>query len=73
MDLNDKEKDLYIPNWYDKSNFEDILDIKLSDDAFKKIKEYLVDEAGISIADDISELIGTELRYAIAENPNLFK
>ncbi|MHB8281293.1 MAG: hypothetical protein ACYDDE_00645 [bacterium] len=73
MDLNDKNKELYIPNWYEKSHFEDMLDIKLSNKAFQKIKEYLVDTAGDVIADDISELIKTELRYAIAENPNLVK
>ena len=41
MDLNEEYEDLFVPQWYDKSNFEDILDKTLTDKQFQKIKDYL--------------------------------
>ena len=73
MDLNDKHKDLFIPQWFEKEHFEKFLDIELTDKQFQEIKELLIEESGGSIADIISEDIREELSYLKKEHPELFK
>ena len=61
MDINEEHQDLYIPQWFDKSNFEDMLDKKLTDKQFQKIKEGLIDGSGDYLADKISDAVRCEL------------
>ena len=72
MDLNDKHKDLFIPQWFEKEHFEAFLDSKLTDKQFQKIKECLLEEAGGYIADRISDEIREELSYLKKDRPKLF-
>ena len=73
MDLNKEYKDLFVPQWYDKSNFEDILDKTLTDKQFQKIKDYLINNAGDYIAESISERIREELNEIITVYPEILK
>ncbi len=57
MDLNEKHKDLFIPQWFDKSHFESFLDTKLTDEQFSKLKYHLLDGSGDYLADSISETV----------------
>lgn len=72
VDLNDKHKDLFIPQWFDKINFEDMLDKKLTDEQFQKIKECLLGESGEYLADKISDEVRGELLYLKKDKPELF-
>ena len=69
MNIKEQYPDLYFPNWFAKAHFEDILDLKLTDKQFQKIKEYLKDSG---IEDKISEVM-RECLFDLKEyKPELF-
>ena len=72
MDLNEENKSLYIPQWFEKEHFEGLLDIKLTDEQFQEIKEGLLDGAGEYLADKISDAIRNELLCLKQDRPELF-
>jgi hypothetical protein len=71
MDLNEKHNDLFIPQWFAKSNFEDMIDKTLTDKQFKIVKDYLINSAGDYIAESISERIREELNEMLKAYPEI--
>lgn len=62
MNLNEKHKKLFIPQWFDKSHFEDFLNMNLTDKQFQILKNYLIDSSGCYLAD----LISREVRILLS-------
>jgi hypothetical protein len=73
MDLNEKHKDLFIPQWFDKSHFESFLDTKLTDEQFSKLKYHLLDGSGDYLADSISETVSIILHEIKESFPEILK
>jgi hypothetical protein len=74
-DLNDVFEELFIPQWYNKSNFKDILDIdiELTNEQFKKIKDKLIINSMDYLIDSITVDVQTELQEIQSDFPELFK
>ena len=72
MDINEEYQNLYIPQWFEKEHFENILCIKLTDKQFQKIKEGLIDGSGDYLADKISDAVRCELLTLKQDRPKLF-
>ena len=74
MDINEKYPEeypnFYVPNWFGKVHFEDILDLKLTGKQFQKIKEYLKNS---NIDDKISGVMKEYLFKLKEDKPELFK
>ncbi len=74
-DLNDIFEELFIPQWYNKSNFKDMLDIdtELTNEQFKKIKDKLIINSMDYLVDSITVDVETELESIQADFPEIFK
>ncbi len=57
MNLNEKHKKLFIPQWFDKSHLESFLNKNLTDKQFQILKNHLIDSSGSYLADLISEQV----------------
>ena len=73
MDLNEEHKDLFIPQWFDKSHFESFLNIELTNEKFQKLKDQLIDGSGDYLADLISESVRIELNAIMTVCPEILK
>jgi hypothetical protein len=71
-DLNDIHQSLFIPQWFNKGHFEDILDKKLTDTQFQRIKDHLIDGSGDYLAESISESIRIDLNEILINIPEIF-
>ncbi|MHB8281282.1 MAG: hypothetical protein ACYDDE_00590 [bacterium] len=72
-DLNDIHESLFIPQWFDKSHFEDMLDKKLTDTQFQRIKDHLIDGSGDYLAESMSESVREELEEILINIPEIFE